>query len=493
MKRILLAGDDLVFSALVTDRLHLAGYDVVPLAGGYDVLERLARLAFDLAIVDLDLDGVDAVDLIRGVRSNPMTESVPVLVIANHDEGNRRLEALRAGADDAVVRPCHFDEVVFRVGRLIGNAAAASRPLRGDVAGARHWDALQYLERAGSSGTLLVRRLSFHGRIYFDQGAIFAASFDALSGREAVPAMLGLKKGKFRFVSGSHGGQPPLREPISLDGSLLEAAVFEDELARYDEHVPATGEKLRWSGRKPVDVEGPIGDTVRVVTRLLVTNREISLYQLFKRLPLAHQRIRLAVAIMVDMGLVERPLGAGKVPSTTDVEAQHLVGVALYKLLQTSRKNGFAPRVVPFVVLADKEAWGDCVGLLADAGDPDDELARLGNRLRTEHGGTADFKIAGDRLALHFRDISADGDFSVEPLVTGCAGMAIWLGDLSNKKIVERLVTGLEESRPPARGVLVAGSPKVEKWIRKLIGEDSRWRVSSTAPETLLELLRLLR
>ncbi len=492
MARILIAEDDRVFSALVADRLHLAGHEVEEAAGGRRLLEATAAGRCDLAIVELNQPGTDGVELVRRLRAGEATRTLPVLVVADHDDSTRRLEALRAGADDVLVRPCHLEEVVLRVDRLLGTPADAGMALHGDLAGGRLWDTLQYLERSRLSGTLLVRRASFSGRVQLHQGSIVGATYERLEGEEAMLALLGLRKGRFRFVvaareAGARG------ERLALEPLLLTAAWLQDELARRAEHVPATGEPVRRTRRELPAAEPPLGELpIDSVLEGLPERRAITPYDLGKRLPMAPQKLRLILAWLVERGVVARPLVGTRSPSTTELDSRYLTELAVDDLLAAARQAGFSMSVVPFLVLAEPGAWSDLEGLVGRAGEARGPLARLRRRLGAGRGGTATFPAEGGRVALHLQELQAARIQRIEPIVAVCAGMVLWLDELADRDAVERLVSGLERSPQPSRGVLVTSRPAAAEWAAQIVERSPRWQASPEPPRSLLGLLRLL-
>jgi DNA-binding response OmpR family regulator len=103
------------------DRLSLS--DLLA-ARGYDVREAgdaAAGLAIaresppDLVILDVEMPGDDGYALCRSLRADARTETVPVLMLTCHGFADEKVEGLRAGADDYVVKPCDNEELLARI------------------------------------------------------------------------------------------------------------------------------------------------------------------------------------------------------------------------------------------------------------------------------------------------------------------------------------------------------------------------------------------
>jgi DNA-binding response OmpR family regulator len=111
--------------ALARD-LRRQGYDVTTVTTGTEA--RRAHRGTDLVLLNLELPDVDGLELCRAIRADGGT---PVIAITNRDTELDRVLALRAGADDCVVRSCGFREVMARIEAVTRRARA--RPQHPDL------------------------------------------------------------------------------------------------------------------------------------------------------------------------------------------------------------------------------------------------------------------------------------------------------------------------------------------------------------------------
>ncbi len=118
--RILLIEDDEVLNRTVTQQLLEAGYKVDSTTDGREGSFFAEEYPVDLAIVDLGLPQVSGVEIIRKVRS--IGKSYPILVLTARDRWQDKVEALKLGADDYVVKPFHSEELLARVDALLRRA-----------------------------------------------------------------------------------------------------------------------------------------------------------------------------------------------------------------------------------------------------------------------------------------------------------------------------------------------------------------------------------
>jgi two-component system response regulator PhoP len=118
--RILLVEDDQVLNRSLATQIERAGYSVDCAEDGREGLYFATEYPLDLAIVDLGLPTLSGVELIKGLRA--AGKSYPVLVLTARDRWQDKVEALKCGADDYVVKPFHVEEVLARVDALLRRA-----------------------------------------------------------------------------------------------------------------------------------------------------------------------------------------------------------------------------------------------------------------------------------------------------------------------------------------------------------------------------------
>ena len=98
-----------------------AGSAVDRAEDGREGLYYAQEYPIDLAIVDLGLPSVSGVELIKQVRANG--KAYPILVLTARDRWQDKVEALKLGADDYVVKPFHVEELLARVDALLRRAS----------------------------------------------------------------------------------------------------------------------------------------------------------------------------------------------------------------------------------------------------------------------------------------------------------------------------------------------------------------------------------
>ena len=125
--RILIAEDDPHTAAFIAKGLKEAGHSVDHAASGKDGLFLATTETYDAIILDRMLPGVDGMTVLRTLRAAGNT--TPVLMLTALGEVEHRVDGLRAGADDYLVKPFAFVELSARLDSLLRRQQGASSEL----------------------------------------------------------------------------------------------------------------------------------------------------------------------------------------------------------------------------------------------------------------------------------------------------------------------------------------------------------------------------
>ena len=119
-QRVLVAEADSKANQLLSLILRNAGWEVVIVEDGFQVLQRLTDgSSWTAAVIDDRLDGVSGLDLLEELKRAPWISELPILVSSNKIS-LKKLRAVWAGPVDRVKRPVHMMEVEERLLRLMG-------------------------------------------------------------------------------------------------------------------------------------------------------------------------------------------------------------------------------------------------------------------------------------------------------------------------------------------------------------------------------------
>lgn len=125
--RILIVEDDPQISELLSSFLRQNSFETVTAADGISASLELKKQEHDLVLMDLMLPKKSGEELIRELRGY---SDIPVIVLSAHSMLETRLEMLRIGADDYILKPFDLNEVLVRIQvvlRRSGSAPAAQQ------------------------------------------------------------------------------------------------------------------------------------------------------------------------------------------------------------------------------------------------------------------------------------------------------------------------------------------------------------------------------
>src|SRR4051794_29893816 len=102
-QQIMTIEDDSAIRRGIVDSLTFAGFGALEAANGNIGLEMALNYSYDLLLLDLVLPGRSGLDILRALRAARPTQ--PVIILSAKGEEQDRVEGLRLGADDYVVKP----------------------------------------------------------------------------------------------------------------------------------------------------------------------------------------------------------------------------------------------------------------------------------------------------------------------------------------------------------------------------------------------------
>jgi two-component system, OmpR family, response regulator MprA len=110
--RILAVDDDAEILDVLSRGLKFEGYEVDTAEDGEKALTRFKETAPDLVLLDVMMPGMDGLEVAREIRK---MRDTPVLMLTAKDAVTDKVAGLDAGADDYIVKPFEFDELLARV------------------------------------------------------------------------------------------------------------------------------------------------------------------------------------------------------------------------------------------------------------------------------------------------------------------------------------------------------------------------------------------
>lgn len=122
--RILVADDDPAVRESLRRSLSFNGYEVVLATDGPEALTASSSAAADLVLLDVNMPGIDGLEVCRRIRA--AGNEVPVLILTARVEVGDRVLGLDAGADDYLPKPFALEELLARVRALLRRVRSTS-------------------------------------------------------------------------------------------------------------------------------------------------------------------------------------------------------------------------------------------------------------------------------------------------------------------------------------------------------------------------------
>lgn len=114
--KIIVIDDDPKITSMIRRGLTFEGYDAIVANNGREGLMMILDQPPDLVILDVMTPGIDGLEVCRRLRKDG---NIPILMVTGRDSVADRVEGLETGADDYLIKPFAFEELVARVTALL--------------------------------------------------------------------------------------------------------------------------------------------------------------------------------------------------------------------------------------------------------------------------------------------------------------------------------------------------------------------------------------
>ena len=122
--KILVADDDRLLRGLLEHKLAVAGFEVDIAEDGGAALELARTMKYDLMVLDAMMPVMDGFEVLRRLKNDPDTASLPVVMLTARRGEHDVLDALERGAAEYLTKPFIPDELVLRIRKRIKDERA---------------------------------------------------------------------------------------------------------------------------------------------------------------------------------------------------------------------------------------------------------------------------------------------------------------------------------------------------------------------------------
>ncbi|MEA1951776.1 MAG: response regulator, partial [Planctomycetota bacterium] len=117
--KILVVDESATVRAILCDALEDDGYDVSVAASGEDALARVAASCPDVMLLDVEMPGMDGIDVLLALKAREQTRGIAVIMVSAHDRDDKVVGALEVGATDFIPKPFSPSVVRARIRNVL--------------------------------------------------------------------------------------------------------------------------------------------------------------------------------------------------------------------------------------------------------------------------------------------------------------------------------------------------------------------------------------
>ncbi len=215
--RVLVVEDDPRLAATLRRVLAAEGHEVEVSGDGLDAVRRAKLRPPDLAVLDIMLPGVDGITVCKRMRE---TAQFPILMLTALSGTDERVRGLDSGADDYLVKPFAYQELLARVRALLRRTRPAERLRFADVvlepAGRVAWRGTRQLSLTATEFDLLAHFLRHPRQVLTREQLLAAVWADEPENDNVVAVYVGYVRQKLE-----EGGDPRLLHTVRGSGYTL--------------------------------------------------------------------------------------------------------------------------------------------------------------------------------------------------------------------------------------------------------------------------------
>jgi CheY-like chemotaxis protein len=224
---------ELTFSKASTNALAFSVEAANDAAGAFDIM---SNSLVDLVIAETSLSDMSGLSFIRKLKMERRLRDVPFAFLSADVRVETRVEAIGAGADAYLEKPCESTELVAYTRALVARRRASleergrrSYTLAGEFSALPFPDLVSILQLSRRRGVLSVVTPFAAGEVFFYDSEILHATYGSLQGKAAFYRLLSTEAGSFEFASRDIATYPQRTIDESVTSLIMEGARLLDE------------------------------------------------------------------------------------------------------------------------------------------------------------------------------------------------------------------------------------------------------------------------
>ena len=111
--RLLLVDDEKGFVDIISKRMSKRNIDVTKAYSGTDALQALRKADFDVVVLDLKMEGMDGIEILKLFKK--IVPDLAVIMLTGHGSEEAARDGINFGAFDYLTKPCDLEELVAKI------------------------------------------------------------------------------------------------------------------------------------------------------------------------------------------------------------------------------------------------------------------------------------------------------------------------------------------------------------------------------------------
>jgi PleD family two-component response regulator len=125
---VLIVEDDRQMAQTLASMLDVLGHNVVVCYGPRMAIQQLSEVIPDVIFMDINMPGVDGLEMVRYLRRDPATAELPVVIVSAQDQQDSQTAAKEAGANYYIIKPPMLDDIEKALAEVVKLNIQESEP-----------------------------------------------------------------------------------------------------------------------------------------------------------------------------------------------------------------------------------------------------------------------------------------------------------------------------------------------------------------------------
>mmetsp|Transcript_697 Transcript_697/g.528 ORF Transcript_697/g.528 Transcript_697/m.528 type:complete len:129 (+) Transcript_697:961-1347(+) len=115
--KVLIVDDEKGYVDVLANRLKRRGFDVDKAYSGVSAIEKLRKIDFDIAILDLKMEDMDGIEVLKIFKK--VMPQMQVVMVTGHGSSEAATKGIEYGAFDYLAKPCEFSELLETIKKAL--------------------------------------------------------------------------------------------------------------------------------------------------------------------------------------------------------------------------------------------------------------------------------------------------------------------------------------------------------------------------------------